>query len=358
MVKSGSSFTSDIFSVSVEYKCDGHSLTEFLVCKVPYLRQFYASMKEVGYYDQETYMYETVIPKLMEISPLSVTPKHYITTKSDVLVLEDLTKQGYYLADQVLWNFNQSVLLLEELARFHAASVKLHLENPAIVEAASRVTLFRKSLIARTMKCVYPRLLACLQAEKVDPLVLESFASYEQEINEGDIWTICNRVCDFKALNHCNLKANNILLKNDGDTPVSVKILDYQTCVWNSPAFDLLLFFVVTVDCDVFQKHSHEFVDCYLTSLNERLLNLGCDCTYTKDDYLADVAGSRLYQVFVLLFAGLFDLREALPGFFFGENFPEVPSADEIEKIRHSERFSCRFSKWFSHFQSLGYFDQ
>lgn len=240
MVKCGSSLTSDIFSVSVEYECDGHSLTEFFVCKVPYLRQFYATVKEVGYYDKEMYMYETVIPKLMDISPLSVVPRYYFTAQSDVLVLEDLSKRGYFLADQVLWNFEQSVLLLEELARFHAASVKLHQENPAMVEAASRVTLFREGLIARALKCVYPRLLAYLQVENVSCLVLQNFANYEEKINEDGIWMICNRVCDFNALIHCNLKANNVLLKNNGEKPVSVKILDYQTCVWHSPALDLL----------------------------------------------------------------------------------------------------------------------
>lgn len=111
------------------------------------------------------------------------------------------------------------------------------------------------------------------------------------------------------------------------------------------------------MDCDVFEKHSHDFLDRYLSSLNDCLLNVGCDRTYTKDEYFADQAGSRLDQVFVLLFVGLFDLRKVLPGFYFGENFSEVPSADEVEKIRQSEMFRREFLKWFGYFNKLGYFD-
>lgn len=353
--KAGSNYTSNIFGISVEYECDGNLVTEFMVAKVPYLSKMYAYSKISGLYYKETFMYENIIPKLMNLSTLSAVPKHYFTTESDVLLLEDLTKQGYFLADEMPWNFERSVLLLEELAKFHAASVKLNLEDPAVVKKASRVTFFTDDFVAKSMNCVYPRLVACLQAEEVDPSVLENFASYEEKINEGDIWLISDRVCNFNALVHGNLKANNILLKNDGNKLVSAKIVDYQTCVWNSPALDLLYFYIVTVGCDTFEMHSHEFLDSYLTSLNESLLNAGCDCTYTKEDYYADVAGSRLYQVFVLLFLGLYDVIEAIPGFHF-TNYSEVFGPDEVETIRLNEMFRCRFLKWFRYFEKQGYF--
>ncbi|KAK7571138.1 hypothetical protein V9T40_014742 [Parthenolecanium corni] len=354
--KDGSSYTSNMFSVSVEYECDGKLFTQFMVCKVPYLCELYASCRKAGFYDKETIMYETVIPKLMEILPLSTVPKHYFTTESDVLMLEDLTEQGYCLADQVQWNLERCVLLLEQLARFHAASVKLNREDAAVVEVASRVTFLTDEVITKFMKCVYPYLLASLQAEKVDSSVLLNFASYEKKINEGNIWAISKRVNDFNALIHGNLKANNIFLKNESNRSVAVKLVDYQTCMWNSPALDLLYFYLVTVDCDVFQKHQHEFLDRYLSSLNESLRSAGCDCTYTKDEYYADLAGSRLYQVCVLLFLGLYDVIEAIPGFHFTKNYPEVPSPVDLEKIRLNRTFRCRFLKWFRYFEKRGYF--
>lgn len=237
----GNTFTSELFRVSVKYECDGSHREEFLVFKVPYVHKCFEFLKNSGVYDKETYMYSVVLPTLMEITPLSVVPRHLYTTESHVglLVLEDLSKQGYFLEGETFWNFEQCLLLVEGLAKFHAASVKLNQVQPTLLEAASAETFFSKHLLCNTMKVTYPYYLAALSAKGVNSRVIENFARYEEQINQSDICRVSNRVRDFCALLHGDLKASNLLLKNDDwEQPVSVKIIDYQMCRWNSPVLD------------------------------------------------------------------------------------------------------------------------
>lgn len=351
----GSNYTSEIYSVFVEFECDGKTQEEYMVFKVPYVHRLYNQMQKAGVYEKENYMYNTIVPKLTEISTLSMLPKHYYITESQVLVLEDLTKGGYFLKDQTQWDLEPSILLLNELAKFHGASVKLYQLHPSVLEPASTVTLFREDVVVAIKNRVYPYLLEILKAENICPRVLEKFAEYKEKIDYNSIYSI-NRAQDFRVLNHGNLKSNNLLLKNNPDGSDSLKIIDYQTYFWHSPIFDLLYFVILTVDCDVFEKHQDKLIDQYLATLNVSLSNLKCECTYSRGAYEVDLQSSKLYQIFTLLFSSVLVIRECIPGFLHGDPL-NLPSHQEVESIRKDEVFEGRFLKWFRYFQTKGYFD-
>lgn len=352
----GSNYTSEIYSVFVEFECDGTIQEEYMVFKVPYVHRLYNQMQKAGVYERENYMYNTIVPKLMEISSLSMLPKHYCITESQVLVLEDLTKGGYFLKDQVQWDLEPSVLLLKELAKFHAASVKLHQLHPSVLEPASTATLFREDVVIAIKNRVYPYLMEILKAENVNVRVLQKFAEYKEKIDYNSIYQIPDRVQNFGVLNHGNLKSNNLLLKNNPSGSDSLKIIDYQTYFWDSPIFDLLYFVILTVDCDIFDKYQDKLIDQYLATLNDSLSNLKCECTYSREAYEVDLKGSKLYQIFTLLFSNVLVIRECIPGFLHGDPL-SVPSHQEIESIRKDEVFEVRFLKWFRYLEKRGYFD-
>lgn len=352
----GSNYTSEIFSVSVEFECDGKLQEEFIIFKVPYIHKLYKQMKKAGFYEKENHMYSSIIPKLQEISSLSMLPKHYMITELHVLALEDLTKRGYLLKDEVQWNLKQSVLLLSELAKFHAASVKLHQKNPSLLKPASGATLFREDVVVAIKNRVYPYLMPILKAEKVNERVIQKFAEYNHQIDHKSIFEIANRLRQFQVLNHGNLKSNNLLLKYESGRPVSIKIIDYQTYFWHSPIFDLLFFFILVIDYDVFEQHNDELIDMYLNTLNDNLQNVGCNCTYLKEAYNADFEGSKFFAMFTLLFSSMKVIRKCIPKFLHGDPANE-PSQEDVETIRKSELFDSRFSKWFRYFQKRGYFD-
>lgn len=352
----GSNYTSEIYSVFVEFECDGKTQEEFMVFKVPYVHKLYNQMQKAGVYEKENYMYNTIVPKLMEIASLSMLPKHYYVTESQILVLEDLTKAGYILEDQKQWKLEPSVLLLNELAKFHAASVKLRQLHPSVLEPAPTPTLFREEVVVAIKNRVYPYLVEILKAENMDQRVLEKFAEYKEKIDFNSICQIPNRKHNFGVLNHGNLKSNNLLLKKNFSGLNSLKIIDYQTYFWDSPIFDFLYFFILNVDCDVFEKHQDKLIEQYLATLNDSLSNLKCDLAYSKEAFEVDLENSKLYQVFTLLFSSVLVIRECIPGFLHGDPL-SVPSPQDIDKICKDELFNGRFVKWFRYFHKLGYFN-
>lgn len=185
--------------------------------------------------------------------------------------------------------------------------------------------------------------------------MLSSFASYEEKISRSNLCKITNPFHEFNVLNHSNLKVPNILFKDDETgAPISVKLLDFQTCRWNSPALDLIFFYVNSVDFSVFKEHHEELLHNYLTSLNETLAELECDCAYSREAYLADLEGCRPYQVYTLLWIGLRDLGKAGRLKVFMRDNPLTE--EEVLEIRGSEAFRSRFFHWFSYFKERGFF--
>lgn len=354
----GSNYTSDIFDVRVQYECNGRAQTEFMIFKVPYVHKLYKRMRRVGVYEKESHMYTSIVPKLLEIRPLPALPRHYLLTESHVLVLENLTRSGYRLVDERPWNVDECLVLLRALAQFHATSVKLRQQHPLALEPAAIMTLFREDVVVPTVDTVYPYLVAIFEAENVDQSVLRKLADYKQHINHVSIYEISHRECDFRVLIHGNLKSNNVLLKyDDSGSPIAAKILDYQTYLWKPPIFDLMYFFLLTVDSDVFESHADQLIDSYLATLNECLSDLSCGCSYSRSDYEVDLEGSRLYQVFTLLFSSILIIRKCIPGLILYGDPSHVPSREEVENIRKHKLFDERVLKWFRYFEKRHYFE-
>lgn len=353
---SNTAISSEMFRVSVAYECDGSRREEFLVFKVPEMHKCFEYLKNSGVYEKETYMYAVVLPKLLEIAGLSTVPRHLYTSESHVLVLEDLSKQGYYLEGETFWTLDQCLLLVEGLAKFHAASVKLNQTQPKLLDAATSETFFAKQLLYTTMKVTYPYYQAALSARGVDSRVLDNFAGYEELINGGDICRVSDRVRNFCVLLHGDLKAANLLLKNDDwELPVSLKVIDYQMCRWNSPVLDLLYFYMMNVDCDLYEECHSTLADRYLDSLNASLAELGCDCAYTRDEYEADLKGCKLMHVFMVIWVGLNDMNRNLDVVNYAGTPPQ-PSPDDVAELDRNVMFQRRFLKWFHYYERLGYF--
>lgn len=165
-VEPGTNNTSEIFGVSVEYHVDGELLKEFLVFKVPFLSANFESLRPTGLYEQETYMYAAILPEMAKIVELRMVPRYYCTTASNVLVLEDLCSQGYYLVDRSAASFEQSALVFESLAEFHACSVKFDRLHPNKLSPVANETLYTKTLIDDTLKLTVPVLLKALQGDQ------------------------------------------------------------------------------------------------------------------------------------------------------------------------------------------------
>jgi len=141
MVASGTNYTSEILRVSVEYDCDGEVLQESFVVKVPQMSPNYEFVNQFGFYDKEAYMYNEVLSKMAKMLDNPPIPRHFFTTESETLVLQDLSVQGYVLVQDKALDLEHSLHVLEGLAKFHAASTRLDELDPNILVDASRETI-------------------------------------------------------------------------------------------------------------------------------------------------------------------------------------------------------------------------
>ncbi|KAK7571139.1 hypothetical protein V9T40_014743 [Parthenolecanium corni] len=299
-VEPGTNYSSEIIRVRVEYECDGRQLRQCLVFKVPFLNAHYEFLNELGFYDKETYMYAEVLPRMSTMLRSAVVPRHYFTTDTHVLALEDLGAQGYYLQSEAAFDYEHCACTLRALAMFQAASAKLHLEDDQLLAPASHEAIYTAEITRKSMRACYPVLLDVLRMEHISPATLENFAAYEQRINDNDICQLADGRRNFNVLNHGDLKTNNIMFKkDDSGLPVDVKLLDYQTCRWNSPVLDLIFFNMATMDYAVYEKRYDELLDDFLATFNETLNRLDCaDCAYNREDYEADMEACKLFKVF------------------------------------------------------------
>lgn len=111
----------------------------------------------------------------------------------------------------------------------------------------------------------------------------------------------------------------------------------------------------MNVDCDLFEEYHSALTDRYLTSLNGSLLESGCDCTYTREEYETDLKGCKLFHVFLVIWVGLFDMDRNDDVFNFGE-VPPQPTRNDVAELCRNAMFERRFLKWFYYFERRGYF--
>lgn len=165
----GSNYTSEVLRASVQFECNEVEMEEFLLFKLTFIDDRSEELGTQAIFIKESYLYETVFPKMPAITKHLSVPKFYYTIpESNVLVLEDLTKQGYYMMSQATLglNFEQSVSVLQELGKFHAFSVKFNRLYPAEMEPVIQETFYTRPLAEWITKRLLPMMLQVLRGEQ------------------------------------------------------------------------------------------------------------------------------------------------------------------------------------------------
>ncbi|KYN14139.1 hypothetical protein ALC57_13724 [Trachymyrmex cornetzi] len=82
---------------------------------------------------------------------------------------------------------------------------------------------------------------------------------------------------EFNVINHGDFQLNNILFKynNDGK-PIDYILVDFQMCVYASPAFDLLCFLNSSTSFDVIEYKRDVLLSEYLDTLTTTMKQLNC----------------------------------------------------------------------------------
>ncbi|TDG43703.1 hypothetical protein AWZ03_009867 [Drosophila navojoa] len=243
-------------------------------------------LEQYGVYVREMDMYEEELPKLAKIILLELGDSRkmfartvYVDREHDSIMFEDMSLDKYSVADRLKQlDLNHVRLVLEKLAKFHAAGAVLNERQPGIYGQKYDRCFFNK--YTQAYKPIMQNMLRALitsieddkalhkrYAAKLNGVIdhIMEYGERTMELNKGDFATLC----------HGDLWTTNIMFNylNDG-TPDNVIFIDFQFSVWSSPAIDLHYFFCTSVQNDLFRYHQAELVHFYYQNLVEALTKL------------------------------------------------------------------------------------
>lgn len=134
-------------------------------------------------------------------------------------------------------DFKRTQSILSRLAKFHAGSMAIEEENPGTVSSKFQVgSLLRPDMVIHIKECfgmfseAVGQWEGCVDWADRVAILLDDFDVAFRKVFSMEK----NHI---NVLNHGTLHNRNVMYKEDGDDFV---ILDYQMCIFGSPALDLI----------------------------------------------------------------------------------------------------------------------
>nr|XP_003704346.1 PREDICTED: uncharacterized protein LOC100878674 isoform X1 [Megachile rotundata]XP_012142850.1 PREDICTED: uncharacterized protein LOC100878674 isoform X1 [Megachile rotundata]XP_012142851.1 PREDICTED: uncharacterized protein LOC100878674 isoform X1 [Megachile rotundata] len=236
------------------------------------------------------------------------------------LVMEDLSTLGFRMANrQVGFDMDHTLLALRGLARLHAASVALCEKEPKQKQRYNNGMFsyhypeVMKNFMITTLTALADEIetwpeLGKTYADKFRTFVPYAYSKGVAAVKRNDK--------EFNVINHGDAWVNNMMFRyDDNGKPIQHIFVDFQLCLYTSPAVDLNYFMAINLSDDV-QQHKEELLEDYLHTLSSVMKKLGCKTSPpTLDElkrYMRERAMYELISSLVMLPVMLVDKTEVL----------------------------------------------
>uniref|UniRef100_A0A1B6ENY9 CHK kinase-like domain-containing protein n=1 Tax=Cuerna arida TaxID=1464854 RepID=A0A1B6ENY9_9HEMI len=283
-------------------------------------------------FNNESVVYLRVLPLYDVTSPC---PQCYYAGR-DVIVLEDLLKQGYKMGERSIgFDFPTAECSLKALAKFHAGSYHANLTKKidflAATDQLKPIGFFISS--NRDMVETSLRRAITMVAEDEDLKdVLPVLRSFQGRVSE--MLRDLRKAADMTVMGHGDFWFNNLMVCNGSE--ISVKIVDLQACSIMSPAVDVYSFLYTSVASSVMESDQFEqLLQIYSEAFLDNLKRLKIPTGHipSSSDILHELKSRELYGLFIGTFY--------LPAL---ELSPDVPDLDSTSKEQTlNDDFALRF---------------
>lgn len=282
----GEHFGSSMFRVEINYSTS--SKPEDLlsvVIKVPPIAGVQAEFSETSpifEVEQEMYMKPLIeIKALLEsVGDFSqIQPKliYQAVKPHRVIVMEDLGVSGYAKILQPLQHFEDSKMVFERLAKFHAAGFYL------IKEKKADFSRFNHSLFHIKDKFIKEKFLL----ESIDALtdVLHSWGGNEEyvarlKVFRENFMEMGQRLYEpdsdgYNVLNHGDFHIKNLMFKKNGEKLEDIFFLDFQISILANPCVDLFYALYNLISDENRRTRRNEIIRDYHCEFAKTLKRLG-----------------------------------------------------------------------------------
>lgn len=172
-------------------------------------------------------------------------------------------------------NLDESLLAVEKLAFFHAASVLM------LAKDKGRLARFTKGTFHETnragLKYFSDAFRTFIDYGKdigLDPEILAKLRTVSPKIVQRGIDDYNANIKGFQVLNHGDFWTGNLLYRYEGTTLNDVIFLDFQNCVVGSPIIDLMYFLSTSVSLTTNAENRDEIIYTYHDTLSILLKKL------------------------------------------------------------------------------------
>ncbi|KAI4499224.1 hypothetical protein M0802_005807 [Mischocyttarus mexicanus] len=286
----GDNYTSDMYRVSIDITSEkgDRKVTKkesFIVKAAPSGDTLQRRLVE------ESKIFNTEMSIMMDLLKKMnnlVGPTHILSAETfyvkkeypEFLVIEDLATRGFRMTDrQAGLDLAHSMLTIQGLARFHASSLAVCEKEPYYK------TLYQHGLFYEEQS---PQLSSffTLGTKTLATLVKEwpNFEKYAEKIDKiwDKIYNETSKVSkfredEFNVINHGDAWINNMLYRYDEEgKPIDHTFVDFQMCVYGSPALDLQYFLSTSPKDNVYENDKDKLLDEYYSTLCNTMKKLDC----------------------------------------------------------------------------------
>ncbi|XP_068141602.1 LOW QUALITY PROTEIN: uncharacterized protein [Drosophila tropicalis] len=221
-----------------------------------------------------------------------------------VLLAENLTVRGYKPGNRHKpYDLAHTILILNNLAQYHALPIALRLKKPHIYDKFVR-PYFRKfdmntNIPEKERRIMDVETLADIKAlsddnegdvKRVEEL-LQIYSEFQagKDVEDGP----------FTTLVHGDLWINNLMIKyNDEGIPSKLKFVDFQICQYESLIHDIIFLLFSSVENEVLEANYYKFLKIYYKAFIKCLNSVEVDTSnYSFDAFQAEVQKKAHIQV-------------------------------------------------------------
>lgn len=284
----GDNYTSDIVRVVAEFtrKQSKANVTEkksLLFKFEPILegpRQDLIAKSEI--FNTEIFMMTNTLQKMNELLGTRVSAQaYYVKLERPLcLIIEDLAPLNFRMTNrQTGLDKEHATLAIQGLARFHAASVALCEKDP------KQKSLYWRGMINEDNRDLisFFKIGAIGLANEVatwpgGKKYADKIRKFAEKIFNEELKAMKRKDDEFNVINHGDSWTNNMMFRYDkNNKPIEHIYVDFQLCLYCSPAVDLHYIFNTSVFEEIDENLSTEaLLDEYLRTLTATMKRLNC----------------------------------------------------------------------------------
>ena len=313
--------------------------------KVPQLGEWFVIGTKLQYFQKERYMYETILPLLQKNwRAEKFSPHFYGSTKSGVLVIENLREFGLYTLEEPQDKMVTCIQVFKSLAQFHALSVAY--VDEFNYETLDLLTVRNRSYFEGKEYDLQVTLLKFL--ERVRPLFSEDIEK-ELAFLGDNLLTIVNEAYSpnengLNVILHGEMSWMSVFFQNDKqNNVVHCKFVDFINSRRGSPVIDLVNYLLTSVQFEVYRVYGNKLFQFYVEELKKAVDASGTDIQslYGLNELYADLQKYKHFFVFQLIFyvPQYWNFRSN----YFAQNEEDTSKYDLLMK---SEDYITFFKSW------------